>query len=893
MGHPRRIFAPTFRQAVPAALWAMIWLALSPSVFAQPTFRDQFEGPLPSWKIVGGDVRYQALDHQRVQSPVHSGAWSETFRIAGTGGSHVYAAYNMGRANVIQELKLSVWLRSDHGGLQIAARVVLPRAIDPKTGRALTTMIYGSLYQEVGRWQQLTIDKIPQRVARQTRIVRSDFPGRVDEREAYIDTLLVNVYGGNGTTNAWIDDLEISGFTGQRPDMQDTMPAARIERLPAIESAPIHVPKISLKGSILVAGGQPVFPRIIEYRGEPLEELRSLGFNTIQLTEVATPHQRAEAARLGLWLICPPPPTRGMAIDASFHSVLAWDLGSQLTHRSLATTAAEVRQLRSDDPVRRPIVGRPQTELRQYSRQFDALIAGREPIGTSLDLAQYAEWLRRRALLARTGTPMWNVVQTEASPAWLEQVITMSEHGDVNGAIDYRSMRHLAYTALVSGARGLLFTSRHPLTADDAATRQRRRSMMLINHELQVIETWLASGRFATPAESSDPSMTAAVIQTERARLLLPLRIAHHAQYAPVAATRRAVTFTVPGVPVSTRAYALSPTGLQPLTHRRVAGGMSITWSDPESVGMIVLTQDPRVVDRLAQQVARLRSKAVQGLRDVASDQLVVVTDVQRQLAELSESPPEAARRLREMRDLLGQCDQAITAKDDRRALKYARQTLDRATALQRTWWSRAVADLNAPEQQPLLACFATTADAYRWNRRNEDATLSENRLPGGEMENLDSMFAAGWRHSLLDGSRVVTDVELSTQVPHGGQRSLHLHVGADATNGSPAWIEAVPVWVRSSPVPVHRGQRLQIHAWVRVDRPIRGSVDGLVIFDSIGGIDLAQRITVTEGWQEVTLERAVGASGNLTVTIGLSGIGDAWIDDVTVRTFDPTVSQP
>ena len=34
---------------------------------------------------------------------------------------------------------------------------------------------------------------------------------QVDDREAYLDAVLLNVYGGPGATNVWIDDLEVAG----------------------------------------------------------------------------------------------------------------------------------------------------------------------------------------------------------------------------------------------------------------------------------------------------------------------------------------------------------------------------------------------------------------------------------------------------------------------------------------------------------------------------------------------------------------------------------------------------------------------------------------------------------------------------------------------------------
>ena len=44
--------------------------------------------------------------------------------------------------------------------------------------------------------------------------MRSQLGTDIDGREAYIQRVLLNVYGGPGVTNVWIDDLEIAGYVG-------------------------------------------------------------------------------------------------------------------------------------------------------------------------------------------------------------------------------------------------------------------------------------------------------------------------------------------------------------------------------------------------------------------------------------------------------------------------------------------------------------------------------------------------------------------------------------------------------------------------------------------------------------------------------------------------------
>ena len=58
-------------------------------------------------------------------------------------------------------------------------------------------------------------------------------------------------------------------------------------------------------------------------------------------------------------------------------------------------------------------------------------------------------------------------------------------------------------------------------------------------------------------------------------------------------------------------------------------------------------------------------------------------------------------------------------------------------------------------------------------------------------------------------------------------------------------------------------------------------------IVESLGGEEMPERIPVTQGWQEFTLYRAALNSGEVTVKIALTGIGEAMVDELTIRTIN------
>jgi hypothetical protein len=105
-----------------------------------------------------------------------------------------------------------------------------------------------------------------------------------------------------------------------------------------------------------------------------------------------------------------------------------------------------------------------------------------------------------------------------------------------------------------------------------------------------------------------------------------------------------------------------------------------------------------------------------------------------------------------------------------------------------------------------------------------------------------------------------------------------------------PIVVETPPLWVTTPPLQPPAGKLIEISAQVYVPKPIRGSVDGLFVFDSLGGPALGERVGMTKTWRRLVLHRIVppeSAGEPFTVTFALTGLGQAFIDEVSVRTVD------
>jgi hypothetical protein len=159
-----------------------------------------------------------------------------------------------------------------------------------------------------------------------------------------------------------------------------------------------------------------------------------------------------------------------------------------------------------------------------------------------------------------------------------------------------------------------------------------------------------------------------------------------------------------------------------------------------------------------------------------------------------------------------------------------------------------------------------------------------ENRLYGGDFEDLGQMIQFGWKHVSDEAPGTESRVTLTANGPHQGSYCLEMYAGAAPPTLSAGLVNNAPVWVVTHSIPVEQGEIIEITGWARVDEPIQQSIDGLEIVDSLGGPELALTIRQTAGWQPFQILRGVPESTELRVTFALTGSGTAHLDGVMVR---------
>jgi|GEM_PF-5122319 len=547
--------------------------------------RDSFETSDPSWKLVLSDGQTRVLLHTRDFRVARSGHASESIGLSTQGGSYAYLAYEINPLMLIDELQASVWVRANRSGLQLAMRVVLPHTRDPRTGRNISVLVRGGSNDQIDVWQQLTIGNVRRAFEVKRPALVDQYGPQVDFREAYVDRILLNAHGGKGTTQLWIDDLELTGDIGvdqvgtnsirlsaaEDPTSDGAAADATASRPATSAQAAMRAESpSSVSGSQFLVKSRPMMPRVKRWYGEPLTAIKDLRFNAVWLDALPPPHVLIEAERLELWLIVPYSPGND---ERLFHPrTIAWAMAPQ--------TVASFTE------IRRELLTRPRS-VRRPLLLPDSLS----------DLAEPDDMIWR---LERDDRPDGERLAVGGGrPIW-------SEHRPNGAAME--STRHQIYTAAMSGARGFVFDGPLPSSANERSHHERRAIEQLQN-ELQLIEPWIAGGHGCEAIRSSDDTWRIAAFPSVRSRLIVALR-----SNPSATRFRPPLQLVDPGAAPTHDAFRIEENALTPLRHRRVAGGLGIDLPRPDDVNLLVVTQDSLTVNYLGRTILESAQNSALGL---------------------------------------------------------------------------------------------------------------------------------------------------------------------------------------------------------------------------------------------------------------------------------------
>ncbi len=404
--------------------------------------RDGFETGRVTWQREYTDATVRLLAHERSDRAAHGGKSSERFLFEAGPGSRFYVSEALPNVPVTEDLGLGVYVRSNQAGAQLFAWVVLPADIDPDTKAPSYLLVPGTVFSRPDRWEKLELVDIGPAIEEQARILRASSRRPVSLKGAYLSRVVLNLMGGQGQTDLFVDDLQVGPVPREladawtasrsRPDTPGPAAIAPAEKGQATkgqdqdESA---LPAIKLtRGVFEKLSGErryvPWFPTAIDAPGANPQVLRTAGFDVLVTDEKPDPKKIQPAVDRGMFLLPRLPgaadeggPQRTLNAMAGYPlpgAVLMWSIGDHLGNQRQPTARTqEVEQVRealaaiheSDDELHLA-TATVEGEFRLYARSPSNLdVIGVDlPIwGTSQSMTDGLDYLiQRRSLTVRS-----------------------------------------------------------------------------------------------------------------------------------------------------------------------------------------------------------------------------------------------------------------------------------------------------------------------------------------------------------------------------------------------------------------------------------------------------------------------------------------------------------
>ena len=760
---------------------------------------------------------------------------------------------------MIDELQIDVSVRCDRPGIQLLARVVLPRSIDAETGRPREILVRGPELEHPGRWERLRLGQLPDRLEDQLRVLRSLTGARIDGRESFVNGVILDVYSGPGSLRLEIEPPVLRGYT----------PAAAAPFLPLLPTAttPAHH-VVTVQGGVMEVDGQPFFARVIEEHAEDWNYLKSLGFNTVLLQRPLQVIDLERARQANLWLVAPLPTLdQWSSIREHCDRVLAWNV---------CGVAADTLRILRRNGLSRPTV----SHFHEDHGQLAANEIGLQPppSWSSPDIAP----------APRHGASWYTVPIAPAGGLNLQLRAFGCDPSQLVPERDQLAV--MSCLAIARGGRGLVFRGVGRLDATSSAAQLRALTLKQLNEMLLMFDPWFADGVVKHSLDTQDDHLTAVELSKPAGRLAMLIRCEPGDCCVSGPVPEDAVSVSWHGIVETNGLFVVRSSSMMPLSKRPEIVHGKLLFPELDRVNFVVATYS----DYATQQVLRRwNAGQISRLCDELSWLDLFVETTKADLSRLSASCPGLEAEKAEVDQAEAEATRArhrLQSAEWQRCRNHLRAAERQLLTARKQCWDRLAGA--APASYCGLATHFDTLDQYvRLCRCAGPAGPGFNLLPTGDCEDQQQMLSAGWRivSSLPaddNGAGPVVKAGVASEVVHGGRGSLKLAAAPPRLSRKPLRPPS-RVTAISPPLAAAKGRLVQIEGWLRVDPWGADTEPRLIVFDSSGGPELAFHCPAGKVWQPFQLVRMADDGDPLTIHFELSGFGTAHIDDVTVSRLE------
>ena len=763
-----------------------LFLCLSVPDLSAAEYIVDFDSQTPSWQIVipqRSDV--ELISRRRSSDLKKSGVAAELIEVTcRRDGLLIELHHELPPSVPLDDLNLSLAVRSNLGSVNLAVRVVFPKQVDPRTGQIMTALLPGEAYTAQGRWQTLKIRPNHVLVSRRGKLLRAELRSvPLDLNDAYVDRVVVIAKLPRGASGFLLDELRWTGYVAPQ------------DHLSVVDTVTDHeLPGIEMTLDRLLIEGHPVVLRYTPHHGEDLSRMATLGLNAVWIDDYRDAQKLRKLRSLGLWALATPP--RGMASEPdptgeislslepfgeATDGIIAWNISTRAPSSALPAVENQVRLIRSADQERnRPVFGDIGGAERGFSRILDAVGLSRHPLQTEFEIHDYRRFLSRKSQKLRPGTFVTTWIQTEIDPDDYPSGPT----GTVP-IVEPEQIRQLTYAAICSGCKGIGFWKRTGFDSELPGARERELAIAIVNQEISLLEPWIATHSVieyqpvpiqvvspSTASRNLGQSLTVrsrarklredtqqqalqratatsrtvsngtdqiemTIISGPNGQLLIPLWYQKHSQFVPGQMATSQLEITIPGIQDTATIWEVSTTQVRSLPKRQGPGGTRVVLENFDQMAAMVISTDPNWGRILRRQIRQIQQRSASLWLALAEEKLMRVKQTDRELRQLGHGVPDSQKLLQQADTLLTQAKNEGRPPDpdvsgvlaagytdhsvNQHSVRLRCAAVLRAVRiLQRAHWTNATNGQLSPLSSPWTSSFHTLPDHWRLFSRME-----------------------------------------------------------------------------------------------------------------------------------------------------------------------------
>ena len=879
-------------QIASSCLAALTWMA---ATVGSAQIYDSLNTHPPRWFLDQSDCDARVAHQGHLANGGVKGGACETIRFLAANGTEALLVYPIEPVRPLDDLTANVSVMSARPGAKIGFRVRYPYLRDAADGRPVSVFVYGTRYDSPAEFASIGVGLIERPLRLKQAALLREHGSDADLDDAYVDAVIINAYTGPGQTALRIDELQVDGLipigegivTGNRPGApNDRAASLRVtnegeSRSPTALSPPFPIDKVT---------------RILQHNGEPLSWVRSLGFDAVLLSEPPTSAILSEAIRARMLIFAPPPSSPDPEIQSLLEPVAAWYIGhgEALDSRQIAQAELSSARLRAW-PTRwqRPIVAAPSEDWRNYAPLLDAIIDDLPPRGRGIRGDEEAMQMTEARRLLGNRVAMAVGIVSMPPESMVRQAESIATAIGAPGPQNFRwhSMWLQAMRSLEVTPSAILFRSTRSLASGKPLDDQRAMALSYINRMIAMIAPWVVS---ATPM--SAPGVIGAPYHSTRLATegtdLIILTSTMTRGSEVLAGDGETLDLLLSPADATKTIWRVTHFSAERVTADLTPTGPRLRIISPDATELIVMSSDPAVGGRLSLSAQRFARQA--GL-----DRWQLATHLVNQTAEnwntataMRASDRSAPSNLISVaQQTLADAEPLYRAGDMDASLRMARRA--DAWAL-RSEWQLAEALMPhwpMPTSSPPIDMGASNIQTI-WRPLMDDQGWGKNRLTSGTLDTQDLIGAQRWNFGKRMASRAQSEVMHVTRGTYQGPGALRARVTPIADDALPGGYAGTVIQIRSPSVRVASGQAIRIDAKVRT-LGFGGPHQGLLVYDTIGGQPMGVLVRGKADWTPVRLYRQAVDDIEVNVMFELLGAGEATIDDVQLRIWEPQKQLP